>query len=79
MAKPSKPTEAQQQQALLVHHDVRELLAKLAGEGIDARIVVTGAAAALADVLSGTWGAESVAPWFASQADMVRKVFGGQG
>lgn len=71
-----QPTNEQQEQALLVQHDIVELLARLSREGIPATIIMTGAAAALADVLSRTWGEKSVAKWFFAQWQVAHEILG---
>ena len=69
----ARPSDEQQQQALLVQHDVIEVLNRLAKEGIDRRIIMAGLGSATADLITCSFGPQAVAPWFDRQAEMVRR------
>lgn len=63
-----EPTQEQADQAAIVQHEVVELMSKLAIEGIDWRVVLTGAGCAIADILDRNIGGAAVPRWFATMA-----------
>lgn len=70
-------TDEQEQQALLVQHDVLETINRLGREGIDPRLIMAGLAAATSDLLTSTFGNTAVAPWFDGQAAVARELLRG--
>lgn len=70
------PTDEQAQQAVLVHHDTSELIARLSREGVDARIIMAGLAAATSELVANAFGPSEVGGWFDRQAAMARQILG---
>ncbi len=73
-----EPTQAEQDQALLVQNEMVELANRLRGEGLIPPIIIAGMGAAIADVLTTIYGNESVPPWFAKQAEMTDALINGK-
>ncbi len=67
-----QPTPEQEAQAVLVQHDIVEVFNRLGREGVDPRIILSGAGAATAFLLAGVFGSASIEPWFAKQVELVR-------
>ena len=63
-----KPTRSHEDQALLAQQDVLELMARLGGDGFDARAVLAGVASGMAIMVGTVFGPGAVSPWFANQA-----------
>lgn len=63
-----KPTDEQWEQSGLVQVEILEVIERLMREGIDWRIVLTGATSALANVVMAKAGPAEVCPFFARTA-----------
>ena len=68
------PTDEQCSQATIVQHDLLETINRLIIEGVDRRVIMAGVAAATADLITSSFGADFVAPWFDRQALLTREM-----
>jgi hypothetical protein len=63
-----KPTQLESDQAALVQAEILELMHRLNREGINWRVVLTGAGVAIADVVLRNVGPGEVPVWFATMS-----------
>ena len=75
----NNPTPEQEAHATLAHHEFVEVTNRLITEGMDSRIILAGIGAAAADLIASKFGRQAAAPWFAKQAILVNREFGGPG
>jgi hypothetical protein len=66
-----EPTAEQIEQAKRVEKALCHEINLLAREGVPVACILTGLGVTIADLLTCQRGAESVAPWFQAQADMI--------
>ena len=62
------PTQAQIDHAALAQTEILECMDRLAREGVDWRVVMTGAGCAIADLLIRNVGQAEVPVWFATMS-----------
>lgn len=65
-----QPTQAQADQSVIAQTEILEAMARLHREGMDWRIVLTGAGCAIADTLNRNMGAAEIPKWFAQFSAM---------
>ncbi len=70
------PTPIQLDQAAIAAEEFGSLIDRLIKEGFDYRSLLSGAAAALAESIIASAGAEKAAHWFAGQSLLVRQLNG---
>ncbi|MXP43695.1 hypothetical protein [Allopontixanthobacter sediminis] len=66
------PNPAEEHQAHLVQNELIEMVNRLRAEGMSRQVISTGLAMGIADTVTSWSGAQSVAPWFARHACLVR-------
>lgn len=67
-----EPSPVQQTHARLAQLDLVETVNRLIRDGMDSRVVLSALGAATADVITCTFGATAVVPWFEMQAKVAR-------
>lgn len=72
----SRPTDEQQEQAILAQHDLCETINRLGREGIDPRVILAGLGAATADLITCNFGPDAVAPWFLQHGELITQMMG---
>jgi hypothetical protein len=70
------PTPHQIDQAAIVQTELLEVMSRLHREGIDWRVVLTGAGCAIADTVNRNVGAGEVPVWFARMSAMTMHMAG---
>ena len=69
-----EPTDYAGAQASLIQVEIIEMFNRMRAEGIEPALMVAGAGAAIADLLTTAHGAEMVPLWFQKQANFTRKL-----
>lgn len=69
-----QPTAKQVEMTRRVEHAICNEVNLLAREGVPLACLLSGMGVAIADLLTCQQGSESVAPWFAAQAEMIRSL-----
>lgn len=67
-----QPSPFDQDQGVLVQHEIVECINRLIIEGVDRRIIMAGVGAAACDLVTCTFGLGAVPTWFDEQAAVAR-------